>query len=330
VDIGKRAEEWKVYAGTYRYGFNGKEKDVDGEWGSNTHYDYGFRIYNPAIAKFLSVDPLRKEYPWYTPYQFAGNTPIQAIDLDGLEPTSPIEDWAIGSEYVHGQMFKADNYWVFASTSSTADDIHQYYDPDDELEPWKQFEPLVAKPIAQDVSQGSAIILGGVVVAVVAAPIVIENAGAFIIKEAAEFAVEELTGIPILNGPEDVAEFITKKIAKKKAVGALGDRFEQQIKDKFSKKLIKQNEILKENGKVVGEIDFETADSLFEVGLSLSGKSKQLHRLAKEAKKRKKKLTVVYDYEKTSKGTLKSLQESLKKKHGSRVRFVPDKVVENP
>jgi hypothetical protein len=33
----------------------------------------------------LSTDPLTKDYPWYTPYQFAGNTPIQAIDLDGLE-----------------------------------------------------------------------------------------------------------------------------------------------------------------------------------------------------------------------------------------------------
>lgn len=29
---------------------------------------------------------MTKEYPFYTPYQFAGNTPIQAIDLDGLEP----------------------------------------------------------------------------------------------------------------------------------------------------------------------------------------------------------------------------------------------------
>ncbi|MEM7573480.1 MAG: RHS repeat-associated core domain-containing protein [Bacteroidota bacterium] len=71
--------------GLYRYGFNGKENDESGEWGSSTHYDYGFRIYNPTIAKFLSVDPLAPDYPWYTPYQFAGNTPVQAIDLDGLE-----------------------------------------------------------------------------------------------------------------------------------------------------------------------------------------------------------------------------------------------------
>ncbi len=55
------------------------------EFGSLTHYDYGFRIYNPSIARFLSVDPLAKSYPWYTPYQFASNSPIEGIDLDGLE-----------------------------------------------------------------------------------------------------------------------------------------------------------------------------------------------------------------------------------------------------
>ena len=31
------------------------------------------------------MDPLTASYPWYTPYQFAGNKPIESIDLDGLE-----------------------------------------------------------------------------------------------------------------------------------------------------------------------------------------------------------------------------------------------------
>ena len=66
----------------YRYGFNGKENDTD--FGSHIQ-DYGFRLYSPAEARFLSVDPLTKGYPWYTPYQFAGNMPIIAIDIDGLE-----------------------------------------------------------------------------------------------------------------------------------------------------------------------------------------------------------------------------------------------------
>jgi hypothetical protein len=31
------------------------------------------------------VDPLTASYPWLTPYQFAGNTPIESIDIDGME-----------------------------------------------------------------------------------------------------------------------------------------------------------------------------------------------------------------------------------------------------
>ena len=49
---------------TYRYGFNGKEKS-DEVYGDGNVYDYGFRIYNPRIGKFLSVDPLSKNYSFY-------------------------------------------------------------------------------------------------------------------------------------------------------------------------------------------------------------------------------------------------------------------------
>jgi RHS repeat-associated protein len=68
----------------YRYGFNGKENDR--EWGESLIQDYGMRLYNPALCRFLSVDPLTPKYPWYTPYQFAGNMCIIASDLDGTEP----------------------------------------------------------------------------------------------------------------------------------------------------------------------------------------------------------------------------------------------------
>jgi RHS repeat-associated protein len=71
----------------YRFGYNGKEDDD--EWGKQ---DYGFRIYDGRIGRFLSVDPLAKSYPWYTPYQFAGNMPITAIDVDGLEPLTMIDN----------------------------------------------------------------------------------------------------------------------------------------------------------------------------------------------------------------------------------------------
>jgi RHS repeat-associated protein len=87
----------------YRYGFNGKEKDQAGEFGSLTNYDYGFRIYNPGIGRFLSVDPLAPDYPWYTPYQFAGNMPLWAVDLDGLEPRiSTVGEFVEGKGYTFG------------------------------------------------------------------------------------------------------------------------------------------------------------------------------------------------------------------------------------
>jgi hypothetical protein len=47
--------------------------------------DYGMRIYDPRIGRFLSVDPLTKKFARYSPYQFAGNKPIVFIDIDGAE-----------------------------------------------------------------------------------------------------------------------------------------------------------------------------------------------------------------------------------------------------
>ncbi|MFS2186922.1 RHS repeat-associated core domain-containing protein [Mucilaginibacter sp. Mucisp84] len=69
----------------YRYGFNGKENDNDIGKGTGNQQDYGMRIYDPRIAKFLSVDPINSHYPQLTPYQFASNSPISGTDQDGLE-----------------------------------------------------------------------------------------------------------------------------------------------------------------------------------------------------------------------------------------------------
>ena len=68
----------------YRFGFNGKETDSESDL-----QDYGMRIYNPNLGRFLSVDPITKEYPELTPYQFASNRSIDGVDLDGLEYGPP-------------------------------------------------------------------------------------------------------------------------------------------------------------------------------------------------------------------------------------------------
>ena len=71
----------------YRFGFNGKESDAE-TYGSGNIYDYGFRIYNPRLGKFLSVDPLSLKLSANTPYSIAFNSPIFFIDVNGLFPYS--------------------------------------------------------------------------------------------------------------------------------------------------------------------------------------------------------------------------------------------------
>jgi RHS repeat-associated protein len=88
-------------AGAYRYGFNGKEKDPETS-GEGNQYDYGFRIYNPRLGKFLSVDPLTKEYPWNSTYAFAENDVVRSIDLDGLEKKTVIH-W-VDKQHNDGQL----------------------------------------------------------------------------------------------------------------------------------------------------------------------------------------------------------------------------------
>lgn len=68
----------------YRYGYNGKENDNEVK-GTSNQQDYGLRVYDPRLGKFLSIDPLAKKFAWNSPYSFAENDVIRAIDLDGGE-----------------------------------------------------------------------------------------------------------------------------------------------------------------------------------------------------------------------------------------------------
>ncbi|WP_157962976.1 RHS repeat-associated core domain-containing protein [Chitinophaga deserti] len=100
--MGMPGRSFKLGTSSYRYGFNGKENDNEVKGVEGSQQDYGMRIYDPRIAKFLSVDPIAGKYPYYSPYHFAGNSPIISIDIDGLEPSAPRTQWKfIGN--VNGQ-----------------------------------------------------------------------------------------------------------------------------------------------------------------------------------------------------------------------------------
>jgi len=78
-----------------RYTFNGKEYDKE-----TKNQDYGMRIYNQDLGRFLSVDPITSEYPELTPYQFASNSPIEGIDWDGLEYRSVKDKNGVVTDFV--------------------------------------------------------------------------------------------------------------------------------------------------------------------------------------------------------------------------------------
>lgn len=72
------------YLMQYRYGFNGMEKD-DEVKGSGNSLDFGARIYDSRLGRWLSVDGLAKKYPHLSPYNFVANSPLRFIDPDGNE-----------------------------------------------------------------------------------------------------------------------------------------------------------------------------------------------------------------------------------------------------
>ena len=68
----------------YRFGFNGKEKD-DQTYGEGNEMDFGGRIYNSSLGRWLAIDPLQAQYQSLSPYGYCSNTPIYFIDQDGKE-----------------------------------------------------------------------------------------------------------------------------------------------------------------------------------------------------------------------------------------------------
>lgn len=67
-----------------KYKFEGKE--LQDELGLNM-YDYGARNYDPALGRWMNVDPLAEKYPGVNPYVYCLGNPVRFVDLDGREPT---------------------------------------------------------------------------------------------------------------------------------------------------------------------------------------------------------------------------------------------------
>ncbi len=66
----------------YRYGYNDKEKDNEIKGEANS-LDFGARIYDPRVGRWMSTDSLESKYPSMSAYNYVANTPRMAIDPDG-------------------------------------------------------------------------------------------------------------------------------------------------------------------------------------------------------------------------------------------------------
>jgi RHS repeat-associated protein len=66
----------------YKYG----NKELDEMNGLNL-YDFLARGYDPAIGRFMAIDPLAEKYYSISPYAYCGNNPVNRVDPTGM-------DWA--------------------------------------------------------------------------------------------------------------------------------------------------------------------------------------------------------------------------------------------
>ena len=72
--------------GENKYLYNRKELQDEQLGGvSLALYDYGFRFYDPALGRFICLDPIADKFAHVSPYNYAENRPINGVDLWGLQ-----------------------------------------------------------------------------------------------------------------------------------------------------------------------------------------------------------------------------------------------------
>jgi RHS repeat-associated protein len=68
-----------------RHLFQGQENDYEINHGVGTSYAFEYRMHDPRVGRFLSIDPLAALYPHNSPFSFSENRVNDGIELEGME-----------------------------------------------------------------------------------------------------------------------------------------------------------------------------------------------------------------------------------------------------
>jgi RHS repeat-associated protein len=116
---------WSDASRTYRYGFNGKEKDFET---ANDDYDFGARIYDGRLGRWMSVDPLMKKYAEYSVFGFSINCPITLADINGKDFV--LKTSFVNSSFLLTYLGLIDNHIILLLISSIKEELYlTAYDP---------------------------------------------------------------------------------------------------------------------------------------------------------------------------------------------------------
>ncbi|MEZ5002057.1 MAG: RHS repeat-associated core domain-containing protein [Chitinophagales bacterium] len=104
--------------GGYRFAFQGQEKDSEISGTKGGHLAFKYRIHDARLGRFLSIDPLAADYPFYSTYAFSGNRVIDHVELEGAEPLDKdtynklLRDKPQGTNHIEIQTILSEEYSI--------------------------------------------------------------------------------------------------------------------------------------------------------------------------------------------------------------------------
>ncbi|WP_264550625.1 RHS repeat-associated core domain-containing protein [Flavobacterium sp. N2038] len=109
-----------------KYKYNGKE--LQDELQLNM-YDYGARNYDPALGRWMNIDPLAERYYGINPYAYVFNNPIELFDPNGMEVKYVRQEGQTRKEFREMKReFKRENRQLMKDSKTHRDNFNKLKD----------------------------------------------------------------------------------------------------------------------------------------------------------------------------------------------------------